>query len=155
MVNFQIPQYNPAVYGRAAKDWLPTPEEIRALIGKIIAAKDSGAPVLFTARSYARTRDWPDWGVERIERPGLESRCTAGRYFVHVEPNGDLYPCVLQIGGFKAKNVVRDGVKAAWLHAQRHSCHDCYNTWLNENRAIFDLRPAVLGNFWRNYLHPR
>jgi hypothetical protein len=46
-------------------------------------------------------------------------------------------------------------VEAAWRHAQRHSCFDCYNTWLNENRAIFDLRPAVLANFWRGYLARR
>ncbi len=50
--------------------------------------------------------------------------------------------------------MLRDGVEAAWRHAQRHSCFDCYNTWLNENRAIFDLHPAVLGNFWHNYLRP-
>lgn len=40
-------------------------------------------------------------------------------------------------------------------HAQRHSCFDCYNTWLNENRAVFDLRPDVLSNFWRSYLRPQ
>ena len=72
-----------------------------------------------------------------------------------MEPNGDIYPCVLHVGTFQPKNAVRDGVEAAWRHAQRHSCFDCYNTWLNENRAIFDLRPAVLANFWHGYLSRR
>jgi hypothetical protein len=71
-----------------------------------------------------------------------------------MEPNGDIYPCVLHVGTFKPKNAARDGVEAAWRHTQRHSCFDCYNTWLNENRAIFDLHPAVLTNFWRHYLRP-
>ncbi len=72
-----------------------------------------------------------------------------------MEPNGDVYPCVLHVGSFQAKNALRDGVQVAWRHAQSHSCFDCYNTWLNENKAIFALRPDVLANFWRNYLRPR
>jgi MoaA/NifB/PqqE/SkfB family radical SAM enzyme len=155
MVNFQIPQSNPTMYGPGARAWLPTPDDIRAILGRITAAKEAGAPVLFSTRSYRHTIGWKDYTVERVERPGEVSPCTAGKYFLQVEPNGDVYPCVLHIGHFEPKNVVRDGVEAAWRNAQRHSCFDCYNTWLNENRAIFDLSPSILANFWRNYMHPR
>jgi len=155
MVNFQIPQFNVEMYGEAARDWMPGPEEIREIVGRIVRAKEAGAPVLFSSRSYRKTRDWGDFSLERVERPGERSPCTAGRYFLQVEPNGDLYPCVLHVGTFVPKNVVHDGVEEAWKHAQRHSCFSCYNTWLNENRAIFDLHPSVLGNFWKNYLSPR
>jgi MoaA/NifB/PqqE/SkfB family radical SAM enzyme len=155
MVNFQIPQFNQEMYGAAARDWMPAAAEIRAIVGRIIAAKEAGAPVLFTARSYRHTLGWHDFSLERVERPGERSPCSAGRYFVQMEPNGDIYPCVLHVGTFQPKNAVREGVEAAWRHAQHHSCFDCYNTWLNENKAIFDLRPEVLGNFWRNYLRAR
>ena len=155
MVNFQIPQSNPEMYGPEARNWMPSPDDIRAILGRIMAAKEAGAPVLFSARSYRHTIGWQDYAVERVERPGEVSPCTAGRYFLQVEPNGDVYPCVLHIGHFTPKNVVRDGVEAAWQQAQRHGCFDCYNTWLNENRAIFDLSPSILANFWRNYLQPR
>ena len=155
MVNFQIPQSNPEMYGPGAREWMPSPEDIRAILGRVTAAKEAGAPVLFSTRSYRHTIGWRDYAVERLERPGEVSPCTAGRYFLQVEPNGDVYPCVLHIGHFTPKNVVRDGVEEAWRHAQRHSCFDCYNTWLNENRAIFDLSPSILANFWRNYMHPR
>jgi hypothetical protein len=57
------------------------------------------------------------------------------RYFLQMEPNGDLYPCVLHLGTFQPKNAIKDGVEEAWKHAQKHSCFSCYNTWLNENRA--------------------
>lgn len=154
-VNFQIPQFNPEMYGAGAKEWLPQPDEIRALIGRIIEAKESGAPVLFSSRSYGRTLQWEDFSRERDVRPGEASPCTAGKYFLQIEPNGDIYPCVLQIGSFVPKNAFRDGVETAWRHASSHSCFDCYNTWLNENRAIFDLHPAVLHNFWSNYLRSR
>ena len=154
MVNFQITQVNEEMYGSAAREWMPAPEEIKAIIGRIIAAKESGAPVLFTTRSYRHTLQWPDFGLERTEKPGEISPCVAGKYFLQFEPNGDIYPCVLHIGSFEPKNALVDGVEQAWKHAQDHSCFDCYNTWLNENRAIFDLEPAVLTNFWRNYLRP-
>lgn len=155
MVNFQIPQFNPEMYGPEAKATLPDAAEIRRIVAEIVAAKQAGAPVLFTARSYRKTLEWPDFGLERIERPGEQSSCTAGRYFLQMEPNGDVYPCVLHVGSFAPKNVRRDGVEEAWLHAGRHSCFSCYNTWLNENRAVFDLHPSVLGNFWSHYLRPR
>lgn len=155
MVNFQVPQFNPELYGPNARAWLPDREGLQSILGKIIAAKEAGAPVLFTARSYRLTLRWPDWSRERVERPGRRSPCTAGRYFLQVEPNGDVYPCVLHVGTFQPRNAVRDGAEAAWRHASAHSCFACYNTWLNENRGIFALHPAVLLNFWRNYLRPR
>ena len=154
MVNFQIPQFNPEMYGPNARTWMPEPGEVDALLRKIIAAKESGAPVLFTARSYRRTLEWEDFSRERVERPGEPSPCTAGKYFLQMEPNGDIYPCVLQVGTFTPKNAFTDGVEAAWRHAGCHSCVDCYNTWLNENRGIFDLHPSILRNFWTNYLAP-
>jgi MoaA/NifB/PqqE/SkfB family radical SAM enzyme len=154
-VNFQIVQHNPAMYGNDARNWLTEDTATRGILGRILAAKEAGAPVLFSSRSYQTTLAWPDYGVERFQRPGEISPCTAGRYFLQMEPNGDIYPCVLHIGTFTPKNAVRDGVEAAWRHAQNHSCFSCYNTWLNENRAIFDLKPAVLHNLWRNYLVSR
>lgn len=154
MVNFQITQVNEEMYGSAAREWMPAPDEIRKIVGRIIAAKEAGAPVLFTSRSYRHTLQWSDFGFERTEKPGQISPCVAGKYFLQFEPNGDIYPCVLHIGSFEPKNALVDGVEHAWRHAHNHSCFDCYNTWLNENRAIFDLEPAVLTNFWRNYLKP-
>jgi MoaA/NifB/PqqE/SkfB family radical SAM enzyme len=154
MVNFQIPQFNPEMYGPGAKQWMPDPGDIRVVIAKIIAAKESNAPVLFSTRSYQRTLQWEDFSRERDDRPGQASPCTAGKYFLQLEPNGDIYPCVLQIGTFQPKNAFRDGVEAAWKHASSHSCFDCYNTWLNENRGVFDLHPAILRNFWKNYFRP-
>lgn len=155
MVNFQLPQFNPEMYGAGARGLFPDEPDARAVLRKIIRAKRRGAPVLFSVGSYTKTLAWADYGVERVVRPGAPSPCSAGKYFLQMEPNGDVYPCVLHVGTFVPKNAVRDGVRAAWEHCHDHSCVSCYNTWLNENRAVFDLRPEVLANFWRNYLHPR
>lgn len=154
-VNFQLCQIYEPLFGAGARDWALSADEARTVIRRIIAAKEAGAPVLFTTRSYRKTLEWDDFSVDRIERPGEPTRCTAGTYFLHMDPNGDLYPCFLHVDHFAPKNVVRDGVEAAWRHTQRHNCHGCFNTWLNENRAIFDLQPAVFMNFGRNYMRQR
>ncbi|HTI50170.1 MAG TPA: radical SAM protein [Planctomycetaceae bacterium] len=155
MVNFQLPQFNSEMYGPQAKPQFPDEEDARAVLRKIIAAKECGAPVLFSAQSYGKTLAWPNFELERVVEEGTVSRCTAGKYFVQMEPNGDIYPCVLHVGTFAPKNAVRDGVRAAWENCHQHSCTACFNTWLNENRAIFDLSPSTLMNFWQNYLRPR
>lgn len=155
MVNFQLPQTNLEMYGPRAAQMAPSADQSRDILREIIAAKEAGAPVLFTTRSYRTTLDWTDYRIEREVRPGTPTPCSAGTSFVQIEPNGDIYPCVLHIGHFTPRNAVRDGVAAAWRHAQQHSCHACYNTWLNENRGVFALHPSILANFWRHYLRPR
>jgi MoaA/NifB/PqqE/SkfB family radical SAM enzyme len=155
MVNFQLPQFNPEMYGPGARPQFPEEAQTRAVLRRIIAARKRGAPVLFSTQSYEKTLAWENYEIERIVEAGKISRCTAGKYFLQMEPNGDIYPCVLQVGTFAPKNAVRDGVRAAWEHCHHHSCASCFNTWLNENRAIFDLSPSILMNFWSNYLRPR
>ena len=155
MANFQLVQHNREMYGQEADSWMPAPAEARDVLRKIIRAKEAGRPVLFTARSYRHTLAWPDHSEERTERSGESSPCMAGRYFVEIEPNGDVYPCVLHMGAFEPKNALRDGAESAWKHASQHACFDCYNTWLNENKAIFRLAPDVVVNFCRNYMRPR
>lgn len=155
MVNFQLPQTNLEMYGARATQMAPSAERSREIVREIIAAKEAGAPVLFTTRSYRTTLDWADYKLERLVRPGEPTPCSAGTSFLQVEPNGDVYPCVLHIGHFTPRNALRDGAAAAWEHARQHSCHACYNTWLNENRGVFSLHPSILANFWRHYLRPR
>ena len=40
MVNFQITQVNEEMYGLAAREWMPAPEEIRIIIARIIVVKE-------------------------------------------------------------------------------------------------------------------
>ena len=122
---------------------------------RIVAAKEAGAPVLFTTRSYRRTLAWDDYALEREVRPGRGLALHGRPYFVQMERNGDVYPCVLHVGTFQPKNAAGTGRRPPGATRSDHSCFACYNTWLNENRAIFDLAPAVLANFWRDYLARR
>jgi MoaA/NifB/PqqE/SkfB family radical SAM enzyme len=68
----------------------------------------------------------------------------AGKFYVHIEPNGDVHPCVQHAAAYTPKNIVRDGLHAALAHAQQHDCGNCFSAYLNERKALFALRPAAL-----------
>jgi MoaA/NifB/PqqE/SkfB family radical SAM enzyme len=86
---------------------------------------------------------WVDYDVLATQSEG-ESRCMAGRYYIHIEANGDVHPCVQHAASFTPKNIIRDGLETALRHVQHHNCGDCFTAYLNERKALFGLRPAAL-----------
>jgi MoaA/NifB/PqqE/SkfB family radical SAM enzyme len=119
------------------------PDQEREMYRQLAAWKRAGRPLMFAAASYERTAQWPDFTVLATPSDG-PSDCMAGRYYIHIEPNGDVHPCGLHTGTFAPKNLVRDGFEASIRHAQRHDCGDCSLAYLNERKAVFGLRPAAL-----------
>ena len=68
----------------------------------------------------------------------------AGRFYVHVEANGDVWPCSMHGAAFKAKNLLGDGVETALRQARHHNCADCYYAYLCERKLLFNLHPLAL-----------
>ena len=92
-----------------------------------------------------KSGEQPDYRVLAVPTPdGSPSSCMAGRYYIHLDANGDVHPCGLHTGTFRAKNLLRDGFEAALLHARRHDCGDCCLAYLNERKAVFGLHPRAL-----------
>lgn len=145
-VDFQFPITNPACFGAEARNWMPADQDMRLALAEILAAVKRGAPVFASRGSYRKALAWRNYEIESLELPGSHKRCSAGRYFLRIEANGNVYPCEIHLGRFAPKNAASDGVEAAWRHAQAHSCVDCPHVRLNEKRALFDLRPSAL---WR------
>ena len=72
-----------------------------------------------------------------------------GRVYVHIEPDGDVFPCIQTSASFRAKNLIRDGYPAALSHVQGHNCGDCYSVYLTERKALFGLRPHAMVQYLR------
>lgn len=138
----------PVVFGRkyyddAARSLALTGEQVRAMHRRLAEWKRQGRPLMFMASTYDNVLDWDDYG--ELTRPSpARSTCMAGRFYIHIEPNGDVHPCAQHGASFAPKNIARDGLGAALAHVQRHDCGDCFSAYLNERKAVFGLRPAAL-----------
>jgi MoaA/NifB/PqqE/SkfB family radical SAM enzyme len=136
---FGRPPYDEKARGLALEE-----EEIRRLHLRMAAWRRAGRRLMFSAATYERAARWPSHETLTVPSEG-ESSCMAGRSYVHIEPNGDVWPCG-QHGdeGFAARNIVADGLETALRNATHHRCGDCYSAYLNERKAAFGLRPHAL-----------
>jgi len=138
----------PVAFGRdpfddSARHLALTNDEIRDLHRQLAAWKRQGRGLMFSELTYDRVADWPDHAVPTTRSDGV-STCMAGRFYVHIEANGDVWPCGHCGGSFVPRNAVRDGLVAALRHVRQHDCGDCASAFLVERKAVFGLRPAAL-----------
>ncbi len=115
----------------------------RDMYRQLATWKRAGRALMFAATSYERTARWPDFTVLATTSTG-PSACMAGRFYIHIDANGDVHPCGMHTGTFAPKNIVRDGFDAAVRHTRQHDCGDCSLAYLNERKAVFGLNPAAL-----------
>jgi MoaA/NifB/PqqE/SkfB family radical SAM enzyme len=120
-----------------------TAEQARAMHVKLSQWCRQGRGLMFSAPAYEKMRGWPDY--DRLTTPSDgPSKCMAGKFYVHIEADGDVWPCQQHGAPFVAKNIVRDGLEAALRNAQRHTCGDCFTVYLNERKSLFGFKPAAL-----------
>lgn len=138
----------PIAFGREAFDGEAcrlalSNEQNRALHRQLVLWKREGRALMFSPPAYQKAVDWPDNTVLTRRSAGA-SACMAGRFYVHVEANGDVWPCSMHGADFKAKNLRGDGVEAALRQARHHNCADCFYAYLCERKLLFGLHPSAL-----------
>jgi MoaA/NifB/PqqE/SkfB family radical SAM enzyme len=138
----------PVIFGsdfhdRAARPIALNAEQIRKMNHDLAAWKRRGRKVMFSPETYERFAAWDDF--DQVTRRSEErSDCMAGRFYINIEANGDVKPCIQTEAGFEPKNILRDGLVEALRHARHHHCGDCFIGYLNERKALFALRPSAL-----------
>lgn len=138
----------PAMFSRSYQDQTAahlglSVDEEHALERQLATWRRQGKGVMFSAEVYEKAARWPAYTTPTSTSTG-KSSCMAGTYYLHIEPNGDVFPCVLQGAGFVPRNLVTDGFEVALLNAQNHHCEDCFLPYLNERKALFALRPSAV-----------
>jgi MoaA/NifB/PqqE/SkfB family radical SAM enzyme len=116
---------------------------IRDLHQNLAKWKRQRRPLMFSSSCYEKVLDWKD--IRVLTRPSKGcSKCMAGRFYFHIEADGDIWPCQQFEADYTPKNLVRDGVKEALMHARYHNCGNCYSVYLNERKDLFRLRPSAV-----------
>ncbi len=143
----------PIIFGRiyyddSAKSLGLEPDEVRSLHRQLARWKKQGRNLLFSPRAYLKAVDWPDLAELSVRSAGA-SACPAGRDYIHIEPNGDVIPCIQHGAALTPKNVIRDGLEDALRHARNHDCGDCWPAYLNERKLLFRFDPGALREIFR------
>lgn len=145
-MNAQPIKFGTEYYDEGARSIALTPEQIRNVHRQLSSWKKQGRGLMFSPQAYRKALEWPDLNTNTIQSSGY-SKCMAGRYYFHIDPDGDVIPCIPHGGGFSPKNVLRDGVDEALRHARYHKCGDCWSAYLNERKSLYALRASALREF--------
>jgi MoaA/NifB/PqqE/SkfB family radical SAM enzyme len=143
ILNAQPAIFGVYYYDEVARSLALTGEQIRDAHLRIAEWKRQGRPMLFSPRTYQKVAEWPDHNVLSIRSNG-ESSCMAGKYYINIEPNGDVLPCIQHSESLQPKNILRDGLEEALRNVRRHDCGDCFMVYLTERKAVFGLKPRAL-----------
>jgi MoaA/NifB/PqqE/SkfB family radical SAM enzyme len=147
-MNAQPIKFGVEYYDDAARKIALTPSEIKEFHLQMIRWKRLGRGIMFSAASFQKALDWPDLTKNSIQSEGY-SQCMAGNFYFHINPNGDVIPCIPHGAVFTPKNILRDGLHEALRHVRHHNCGDCWSPYLNERKDLFKLHPAALLEFFR------
>ncbi|MEO8601172.1 MAG: radical SAM protein [bacterium] len=147
-LNIQPAVFGLPYYDDGAKPQALDQAETRAMYRQLAAWKRAGRGLMFAAHIYERSSLWDDYATLSRRSPG-QSDCAMGRFYVHIEANGDVHPCVQHGATFTPRNIIRDGIDAALLHTQRHDCGDCFGAYLNERKDLFTLQPRAVLEYLR------
>jgi len=120
-----------------------SPDQHRAMHLRLVGWKREGRPLMFSAAAYRHAARWDDPSTLTRRSRG-DSGCMAGRFYVHIESNGDVWPCSMHGADFRAKNILSDGLEEALRNARHHNCADCYHAYLCERRLLARFDPRAI-----------
>lgn len=147
-VNIQPVVFGLPYYDESARGIALTPDQTRAMYRDLAAWKRQGRPLMFAAGTYEGATAWDDYMTLARRTDGGPSTCVMGRFYVHIEPNGDVRPCVQHSADFEPMSI-RDDIDAALRNTRQHNCGSCFSAYLNERKALFGLRPQAVLEYVR------
>jgi len=148
---FQLLHHSSSI-SRNDQDMLPSAEDYRKAILKLIKEKKKGAPIVSSVRYLQHLLQWQDYSKSyRLEKKKGDIPCWAGKLFCNVDTDGQVYPCVVLIEKVKSLNFLDVGFKKAFDNLSALKCSACTASCLIEFNMMFSLYPDVIYN-WMKYI---
>jgi MoaA/NifB/PqqE/SkfB family radical SAM enzyme len=144
---FQILYHSPSISGDIL-GLFPRAQAYRSALKRIAERKREGRPVINSHALLQFLSEWPDYS-RPFSGEGLEQkrrlRCWAGRLFIHVESNGDLFPCSQLVG--QPSGWIEKGLPEAVKNASKSACrYCCLGADYIEYNLLFSLHPEAIWN---------
>lgn len=141
---FQVIHHNPTL-GKKIKSFLPSQDEYRESIRKLIRAKRGGGPIASSVKYLEYILNWPDYSLSTYPHPVGGLRCRAGQLYCNVDTDGTVYACSLLVGEVEAKNFLEVGFKEAFDYTKDIPCKACNASCFIEHNYLFSLNiPTVI-----------
>jgi len=139
----------------AARDLLPTPEENRTAVRRIIQLKREGAPVGSSLPYLEELLEWDDYDQLSSPRESPRYRCMAPQSQCEILANGDLHTCDWTLQHKAGVSIIEQGFRAAFERLpQPTNCNSCIASCYLESNLLFSLNPRTVLN-WTARLRPR
>jgi MoaA/NifB/PqqE/SkfB family radical SAM enzyme len=128
---------------------VPTREQVDTALRRIIELRRAGAPIGFTTKAYEHALQWPDFAIPFFQgqNPAFNDvECFAGRDYIFIDYNGDIYPCPQRVGIIRHGNIFTDGFEEAYRIAAGHNCRACPQPCTTDLSLFFSMKPAALAS---------
>lgn len=114
-------------------------ENLKSISETILKLKNKSPRTVINSRSFLKLLSYPV-----IEK---KYNCRAGRFFVYLSPEGDVFPCHVDYYYFSPKNALKDGIDESLNNIRNLTCSkSCRISPIRELDLIGHLSPEPLIN---------
>ena len=154
LTTFQVVHHNEKL-GVDVRDFVPTNEDYKVAIRKLILEKRRGAPIASSEHYLRHLLAWEDYATPMLPYRFGGLKCWAGQLYCNIDTNGDFYPCSLLIELMEAKNFLDVGVKEAFDSTAKVSCKACDASCFTEYNYLYSLDPGVIFSWIKSMYRSR
>ena len=127
--------------------FLPSSEEYRNTIKEFISLKEKYPKIIINSKRYFEILfNWPDYKQVVLEKSPFKVRCWAGRFYCHIDVNGDVYPCHQLLKSLRVPNILNTPLSRALKNFPSTSCTICMAGDYLEYNLLFSLNLSALRN---------
>ena len=141
--------HHPQTAAGDTTSFLPSPGEYRKTIQGLISLKEKNPAIVINSKRYFEILlNWPDYRRVALEKAPFKVSCWAGRFYCHIDVNGDVYPCHQVLKSMTVPNILTSPLSEALKNLPRPTCSICMAGDYLEYNLLFSLNLAAIRNLF-------